>query len=150
MCIRDSINAEYGADKSMSHIEQVPGWAKPAKQDGPRPGGFPPVRYRRDMARRGPSGMAMFVASAAIISYGMYKVGQGNIARRELREEKFALRRSIVPLLQAEEDRRWVAAKSDAVRVEAEVMKDVPGWKAGESVYSEGCKWVPPATQKSL
>ena len=53
-----------------------------AKQDGPRPGGFPPVRYRRDMATRGPSGFAMFFASAAVITYGMYTVGQGNIMRR--------------------------------------------------------------------
>lgn len=56
---------------------------------------------------------------------------------------------------------RWVAAKAEAVKAEAELMKDVPGWKvktssasealqAGASVYSEGCKWVPPATQKNL
>jgi len=91
---------------TMAHMSSVPGWAQAAKQDGPRPGGFPPVRYRRDMATRGPSGFAMFFASAAVICYGMYKVGQGNIYRRELREEKYANRRSIVPLLQAEEDRR--------------------------------------------
>lgn len=53
-----------------------------AKQDGPRPGGFPPIRYRRDMATRGPTGAAMFAAAAGVIMYGMYKVGQGNIARR--------------------------------------------------------------------
>merc|ERR1712070_921435 len=135
---------------AMSHMSSVPGWAQPAKQDGPRPGGFPPVRYRRDMATRGPSGFAMFFASAAVIAYGMYTVGQGNIKRRELREEKFASRRAIVPLWQAEEDRRWVAAKAAATAMEAEIMKDVPGWKAGASVYSEGCKWVPPATQKGL
>lgn len=28
---------------------------------------------------------------------------------------------------------------------EARIMKDVPGWKVGESVYSSG-KWMPPAT----
>merc|ERR1712216_597131 len=100
------------------------------------------------MARRGPSGAAMFAAGAAFIMFGMYKVGQGNIERRELREEKFAARRAIVPLLQAEEERRWAQAKAERDAREAELMKDVPDWKAGASVYSEGCKWVPPATQK--
>ncbi|GKF17278.1 NADH dehydrogenase [ubiquinone] 1 alpha subcomplex subunit 13-B, partial [Tanacetum coccineum] len=28
---------------------------------------------------------------------------------------------------------------------EARIMKDVPGWKVGESVYHSG-KWMPPAT----
>jgi NADH dehydrogenase (ubiquinone) 1 alpha subcomplex subunit 13 len=28
---------------------------------------------------------------------------------------------------------------------EARIMKNVPGWKVGESVYNSG-KWMPPAT----
>lgn len=123
--------------------------SKPIKQDMPRPGGFPPVRYRRDAAPKGPSGLAMFVGAAAIIGYGMYKVGQGNIARRELHEEKIQARRDIVAVLQAEEDRRWVKAKEAAVAREAEIMKDVPGWKAGENVY-HGDRWMPPATQRHV
>ena len=52
-------------------------------------------------------------------------------------------------MLQAEEDRRYVSAKKVAVEREAEIMKDVPGWKAGESVYNNG-RWMPPATQRHI
>merc|ERR1719199_799219 len=77
--------------------------SKPIKQDGPRPGGFPPVRYRRDLAPRGPSGMTLFMGGAVIMAYGMYKIGQGNIQRREEHEEKLTCRRNLVGILQAEE-----------------------------------------------
>merc|ERR1712028_135063 len=123
--------------------------SKPNVQDGPRPGGFPPVRYRRDMAPKGPNGLEMFVGGAAIIAFGMYKVGQGNIKRREEHEEKLQARRNLVALLQAEEDRRYVVAKEAAIAREAEIMKDVPGWKVGESVYNGG-RWMPPATQRHI
>ena len=52
------------------------------KQDGPRVGGFPPVRYRRDLAPKGPNGITMFMGAAAVMAFGLYKVGQGNIQRR--------------------------------------------------------------------
>merc|ERR1712046_196435 len=120
--------------------------SRPIKQDGPRPGGFPPVRYRRDMAPKGPNGLTMFVGAAAVMAFGMYKVGQGNIKRREEREEKLQARRHLVALLQAEEDRRYVKAKEAAIAREAEIMKGVPGWKVGENVY-HGDRWMPPATQ---
>nr|GEW88400.1 NADH dehydrogenase [ubiquinone] 1 alpha subcomplex subunit 13-B [Tanacetum cinerariifolium] len=69
-------------------------------------------------------------------------------------------------MLQAEEDERQVITSPDLLRFnhfdpvtvmhglpwvmkylveEARIMKDVPGWKAGESVYHSG-KWMSPAT----
>ncbi|KAG6787945.1 hypothetical protein POTOM_003996 [Populus tomentosa] len=62
-----------------------------------------------------------------------------------LKEEKYAARRAILPLLQAEEDERFVKEWKKYLEYEAEVMKDVPGWKVGESVYNSG-RWMPPAT----
>ncbi|KAF9688954.1 hypothetical protein SADUNF_Sadunf01G0041700 [Salix dunnii] len=64
---------------------------------------------------------------------------------RALKEEKYAARRAILPLLQAEEDERFVKEWKKYLEYEAEVMKDVPGWKVGESVYNSG-RWMPPAT----
>ena len=69
--------------------------------------------------------------------------------RREEYEERLQCRRNLVSMLQAEEDRRYVSAKKVAVEREAEIMKDVPGWKAGESVYNNG-RWMPPATQRHI
>ncbi|KAG2403252.1 NADH dehydrogenase [ubiquinone] 1 alpha subcomplex subunit 13-A Protein [Vigna angularis] len=68
---------------------------------------------------------------------------------RALKEEKYAARRSILPVLQAEEDERFVREWHKYLAYEAEVMKDVPGWKVGESVYNSG-RWVPPASAISI
>ncbi|PKI66775.1 hypothetical protein CRG98_012781 [Punica granatum] len=64
---------------------------------------------------------------------------------RALKEEKYAARRAILPTLQAEEDERFVKEWKKYLEYEADVMKDVPGWKVGESVYHSG-RWVPPAS----
>ncbi|XP_061980047.1 NADH dehydrogenase [ubiquinone] 1 alpha subcomplex subunit 13-A-like isoform X1 [Populus nigra] len=140
-------------------IRNKPGMASvkdmPILQDGPPPGGFAPVRFARRIPNKGPSAMAIFLAAFGAFSYGMYQVGQGNKVRRfalksfafcrALKEEKYAARRAILPLLQAEEDERFVKEWNKYLEYEAEVMKDVPGWKVGQSVYNSG-KWMPPAT----
>ncbi|KAK8984641.1 hypothetical protein V6N11_008405 [Hibiscus sabdariffa] len=132
-----------------SVIRNKPGMASvkdmPILQDGPPPGGFAPVRYARRIPNKGPSAMAIFLAAFGAFSYGMYEVGKGNKIRRALKEEKFAARRAILPVLQAEEDERFVKEWKKYLEYEAEVMKDVPGWKVGENVYNSG-RWMPPAT----
>lgn len=40
---------------------------------------------------------------------------------------------------------RFVREWKKYLEYEAEVMKDVPGWKVGESVYNSG-RWVPPSS----
>ncbi|URD75221.1 NADH dehydrogenase (ubiquinone) 1 alpha subcomplex [Musa troglodytarum] len=178
-------------------VRKKPGMASvremPVLQDGPPPGGFPPVRYARRIPSKGPSAVAIFLAAVGAFSWGMYQVGQGNRVRRsvdgllpdptslprprlkhdacvksridgysglegsyddmedvmflkcELKEEKYAARRAILPILQAEEDERFVKEWNKYLEEEARIMKDVPGWKVGESVYNSG-KWVPPST----
>jgi hypothetical protein len=61
-----------------------------------------------------------------------------------LRAEKTAARATLVPILQAEEDRAYVAARERALRAEAAAMAHVPGWRVGESPYNSG-RWMPPA-----
>jgi len=117
----------------------------PIVQDGPPPGGFPAVRYARRIPSTGPAGATLFAVGAAVMAFGFYRVGQGNKHRREIRREKVARREALYPVLQAEEDRSWCARKEAAVEKEAELMKGVPGWEAGKSVYSPGARWVPPA-----
>lgn len=69
-----------------SVIRNKPGMASvkdmPILQDGPPPGGFAPVRYARRIPNNGPSAMAIFLAAFGAFSYGMYRVGQGNMIRR--------------------------------------------------------------------
>ncbi|KAL2469558.1 NADH dehydrogenase [ubiquinone] 1 alpha subcomplex subunit 13-B [Abeliophyllum distichum] len=117
----------------------------PVLQDGPPPGGFAPVRFARRIPTKGPSAMAIFLAALGAFSWGMYQVGKGNKIRRALKEEKYAARRAILPMLQAEEDERFVKEWKKYLEEEAKIMKDVPGWKVGENVYHSG-RWMPPAT----
>ncbi|PRW60799.1 NADH dehydrogenase [ubiquinone] 1 alpha subcomplex subunit 13-B [Chlorella sorokiniana] len=115
----------------------------PIVQDGPPPGGFPAIRYARRVPSTGPSGFTLFAVGAAVMAYGFYKVGQSNRQRRGEKAEHFGARAALVPFLQAEEDRRWVNANQRFVARQAEVMKNNPDYKPGESVYKT--RWMPPA-----
>ncbi|KAJ8451187.1 hypothetical protein Cgig2_013959 [Carnegiea gigantea] len=130
-------------------VRNKPGMASvkdmPLLQDGPPPGGFAPVRYARRIPNSGPSAMAIFLTAFGAFAWGMYQVGKGNKIRRALKEEKYAARRAILPMLQAEEDERFVKEWNKYLEEEARIMKNVPGWKVGENVYHSG-RWMPPAT----
>ncbi|KAG0221969.1 hypothetical protein BGW41_006282 [Actinomortierella wolfii] len=105
-------------------------------QELPRPGGFPEIKYKRNIPKVGPSGLTLLVGITALCSFGLYRTGQGNLERRELEREKVWSRIHLVPLLQAEADRDTYRRELAAKAREAEIMKDVKGWKAGESVYN--------------
>ncbi|URE43294.1 NADH dehydrogenase (ubiquinone) 1 alpha subcomplex [Musa troglodytarum] len=54
----------------------------PLLEDGPPPGGFPPVRCAWRIPSKGPSAAAIFLVALGAFSCGMYQVGQGNRIRR--------------------------------------------------------------------
>lgn len=62
---------------------------------------------------------------------------------RRLQIEDFEARIALMPLLQAEKDRRVLQMLRENLEEEATVMKDVPGWKVGESVFHT-TRWVTP------
>eukprot|EP00250_Pteridium_aquilinum_P000043 c10056_g1_i2 orf=285-716(-) len=126
--------------KGMSSLKEMP-----VLQDGPPPGGFPAVRYARKIPNSGPGGVAVFLVSAAVISYGFYQVGQGNMKRRALKQEKYEARKAILPFIQAEEDARFLRDRQKFLDEEAEIMANVPGWKVGASVYNSE-RWRAPAS----
>lgn len=78
----------------------------PIIQDGPPPGGFPSIRYARRVPSTGPTGFTLFAVGGVIMAYGFYMVGQSNHERRAIAKEQEIARKSLVPFLQAEEDRR--------------------------------------------
>ncbi|XP_035169766.1 NADH dehydrogenase [ubiquinone] 1 alpha subcomplex subunit 13, partial [Oxyura jamaicensis] len=63
--------------------------------------------------------------------------------RRRLLIEDLEARIALMPLLQAEADRRTLRILRQNLDEEAKIMKDVPGWKVGESVFHTD-RWVPP------
>ncbi|RMX38517.1 NADH dehydrogenase [ubiquinone] 1 alpha subcomplex subunit 13-like [Pocillopora verrucosa] len=114
-----------------------------AKQELPPKGGYPAIVYARNIPTRGPSGIALFLGGAAVMAYGFYRVIMGNRKRCELRKEQMEARIGFLPLLQAEHDRNCLRLLKENEELEAQIMKDVPDWKVGESVYHTE-KWVTP------
>ncbi|EPQ59155.1 hypothetical protein GLOTRDRAFT_35185 [Gloeophyllum trabeum ATCC 11539] len=103
----------------------------------PPPGGFEAIKYKRNLPFRGPGGVAILAGVTGICAFGFYRLGQGNLEKRELKREKVWSRLHLVPLLLAEGDRDAYRREHAAVEREREIMKDVKGWEAGKSVYSD-------------
>lgn len=51
------------------------------KQELPPKGGYPPIEFARNIPKRGPSGLALFIGGAAVMAFGFYKVIMGNRQR---------------------------------------------------------------------
>jgi hypothetical protein len=73
--------------------------------------------------------------------WGFYRQTQRNAedVGGDLEERK--ARMLMAPYLQAEFDREWVTQHRAHLKAEADIMKDVPGWVVGRSVYM-GNRWV--------
>jgi len=119
--------------------------ATPGVQDLPPVGGFPEIRYRRHVPRKGPSGLVIVSALTLVCGLGFYRVAQGNLERRELKREKLWSRIHLVPMLMAESDRDAYRRQLALLSHEAEIMKDVEGWQVGESVYNQTKRKVMPS-----
>ena len=63
--------------------------------------------------------------------------------RREFTREEYDIRSSIVPFLQAESDVKTAFFEAKRIENEAEIMKDVPNWEAGATVYKSR-PWMAP------
>ncbi|CAI9623638.1 unnamed protein product [Staurois parvus] len=109
--------------------------ASKVKQDMPPSGGYGPVDYKRNLPRRGFSGYTMFALGIGAMIYGYWKVGTWNRERRRLYIEELETRIALMPLMQAEIDRRVLRTLRRNLEEEAIIMKDVPGWKVGESAF---------------
>ncbi|KNZ77199.1 NADH dehydrogenase [ubiquinone] 1 alpha subcomplex subunit 13, partial [Termitomyces sp. J132] len=104
-------------------------------RDMPPAGGFEAVKYKRNLPFRGPSSLVILGAATGICAWGFYRVGKGNLEKRELAREKVWSRIHLVPLLMAEGDRDAFRREQAAVGRERAIMKDVKGWEAGKGVY---------------
>nr|AAG44670.1 CDA016 [Homo sapiens] len=117
--------------------------ASKVKQDMPPPGGYGPIDYKRNLPRRGLSGYSMLAIGIGTLIYGHWSIMKWNRERRRLQIEDFEARIALLPLLQAETDRRTLQMLRENLEEEAIIMKDVPDWKVGESVFHT-TRWVPP------
>ncbi|CAA7260083.1 unnamed protein product [Cyclocybe aegerita] len=108
----------------------------PYRQDMPPAGGFEAIKYKRNLPLRGPGAYVILGSVTGICAYGFYRLGKGNLERRELEREKVWSRIHLVPVLMAERDRDNYRREQASIAREREIMKDVAGWEAGKSVYN--------------
>ncbi|KAJ6539667.1 GRIM-19 [Mycena capillaripes] len=106
------------------------------RQDLPPAGGYESVKYKRNLPLRGPGALVILGGVTAVCTFGFWRLGLGNIERRELKREATWARIHLVPLLLAEGDRESFHQKLRATAIEAEIMKDVKGWVPGKTVYN--------------
>ncbi|XP_067416435.1 NADH dehydrogenase [ubiquinone] 1 alpha subcomplex subunit 13 [Emydura macquarii macquarii] len=117
------------------------------KQDMPPAGGYGPIDYKRHLPRRGLSGYSLFALGIGSLLVGYYTLIKWNRERRRLLIEELESRIALFPLLQAESDRRTLRLLRENLEEEANIMKDVPGWKVGESVFHTD-RWVTPTADE--
>ncbi|KAM4888174.1 NADH dehydrogenase [ubiquinone] 1 alpha subcomplex subunit 13 isoform 1-T2 [Thomomys bottae] len=117
--------------------------AAKVKQDMPPPGGYGPIDYKRNLPRRGLSGYSMLAVGVGTLLVGYWGITRWNRERRRLYVEELEARLGLMPLLLAEQDRRVLQMLRENLEEEAIIMKDVPGWKVGESTFNT-TRWVPP------
>merc|ERR1712087_753718 len=101
----------------------------PPVQDMPPPGGFRKIDTIRQFPGRGPKGFQLWAGGIAVVAYGFWTVGQTNHRRSEQKLETRRMRYVMAPLLQAEADLEYMQKEKERMKKEADIMKDVEGWK---------------------
>ncbi|KAI1722516.1 GRIM-19 protein [Ditylenchus destructor] len=123
----------------------------PVRQDMPPPGGYDDFNFHRTFAKASWWWRPKIAVPAivGIYVYGYYAYRAWN---KHMINEKFEdtdIFNAMDPFLSAERDRYWLKLLKKNLELENEVMKDVPGWKAGtwygEPVFfTLGDKWWDP------
>jgi len=54
-------------------------------RDLPPQGGYAPIRYKRNLPARGPSGVMLMLSAVGITAFGFWRLGLGNVERRYVR-----------------------------------------------------------------
>ena len=116
---------------------------KACKQEMPPKGGYASINIARNLKARGPSGFMTFVLGTGMMLGGFLVIKYGNNKRRTLKIEQQEAKVSLIPLIQAEQDRNMIRQMKENMKTEEAIMKHVKGWKAGESVYHTE-RWVTP------
>jgi NADH dehydrogenase (ubiquinone) 1 alpha subcomplex subunit 13 len=114
----------------------------PILQDRPPPGGFPSIRVDKRLPSTGPTGAVLIGVGLAVMAYGHYKLSIYSHDIKSEAEEIRAIRQTILPVLQAEYELRYLKDARTRSAYEAEIMKNVPGFTPGECTTRH--RWMMP------
>ncbi|CAM9284551.1 unnamed protein product [Ectocarpus sp. 6 AP-2014] len=107
----------------------------PIVQDVAPKGGFPKIQISRQLpSGRGPRGSVVLGLVTVTMAVGYYKLGQANKARRAEQHEKRLARIALMPMLQAEEDRKAVLAKRFNAQLQKGLHESLNAWKEEEEL----------------
>jgi NADH dehydrogenase (ubiquinone) 1 alpha subcomplex subunit 13 len=67
--------------------------------------------------------------------YGFYTIAKTNDERNRQKLEDRRMRYAMSVLLKTESDREYLSREEIYLKQEREIMKDVKGWRVGESPY---------------
>ena len=67
--------------------------------------------------------------------WGLFRAGEGNLIKWELKREKLQARLHLEPFIRAEKDRFYLRAKEESDRLEEIAMRHVPGYVMKERAY---------------
>ncbi|GFW15524.1 NADH dehydrogenase 1 alpha subcomplex subunit 13 [Trichonephila clavipes] len=106
------------------------------RQEMPPKGGFAGIAWQRIPLKKPWSGLKLFTVWA-IVTAASYRVYIENSRyRRRLKRENDEVYVALEPLLVAERDRMFLNQLHKNREEEADLMKNVPGWKVG-TLYGE-------------
>ncbi|XP_067133072.1 NADH dehydrogenase [ubiquinone] 1 alpha subcomplex subunit 13 [Centruroides vittatus] len=106
------------------------------KQDLPPSGGYKRIIFHRIPPKKYFSGYTMFAGYIGLTAFSSYFVWLDLKRQRRLKVENCDVKVALEPLLLAERDRMYLKQLRKNREEEAELMKDVPGWKVG-TYYGE-------------
>ncbi|CAM9932309.1 unnamed protein product [Ascophyllum nodosum] len=107
----------------------------PIVQDVAPKGGYPPIQIARRLPEsRGPRGAVILGLVTLTMAVGYYRLGQANKARRAEKHEKRLARIALMPMLQAEEDRKIVLTKRFQQQLQQGMHESMESWKQEEKL----------------
>jgi len=113
-------------------------------QDLPPKQGFSPIVYKKRNPVRGPPGWLIFLGAGVALGGGLLSIIWTNRDDYTLNLERQWSRIHLTPLLQAEEDRKFLAWKAKTDAEEAELLKDSKDPKINEPIIHSKKRFYAP------
>jgi NADH dehydrogenase (ubiquinone) 1 alpha subcomplex subunit 13 len=112
-------------------------------QELPLKEGFPTINYKRKFPSSGPPGWVLLTMGAAMMTIGFYLHFRGRKYHKFLLVKNYENKAVAATILAAENDIEHVKNKLKSLELESKLMKDVPGWQVGKSVYNNENNYIP-------
>jgi len=96
------------------------------KQELPPSKGYPKVAYTENLRNRGFSSAGIWLGAIACVTYGFYMVNVTNTEANYYRAMKKRHEKAMIPILQAEEDLKYIQFYKNASEETKKIIKSSP------------------------